>query len=114
MPLIPEDDSDNSGLLLGIIVMVGIGICVAGKVFLNFKKPKFVNNDDLEIGTELDTFGGTNPLAGDTDSLSDLATMLSLPFEQRQARDLNPEEYDKLSPRQRQQYIFGLRHELNP
>lgn len=114
VPLIPEDDSDNSGLLLGIIVMVGIGICAAGKVFLNFKKPKFVNNDDLESGTEFDTFGGTNPLAGDDDSLSELATILSLTEKERHARDLNPEAYDKLSPKQREEYINGLRHELNP
>jgi len=112
--LIPEDNSVNSGLLLGIIVMVGIGICAAGKVFLNFKKPKFVNNDDLESGTEFDTFGGTNPLAGDDDSLSELATILSLSKEERQIRDLNPKAYDELSPRQRKQYINGLRHELNP
>ena len=112
-PLIPEDDSVNPGLLLGIIVMVGIGICAAGKVFLNFKKPKFVNNDDLESGTEFDTFGGTNPLVSN-DPLTELATMLSLTEEQRQARDLNPIEFDKLSPRQRQQYIFGLKNKLNP
>ena len=112
-PLIPEDDSVNPGLLLGIIVMVGIGICAAGKVFLNFKKPKFRNNDKIE-GTEFDTIGGTNPLAGDDDSLSELATILSLSEEERQARDLNPIEFDKLSPRQRQQYIFGLKNKLNP
>lgn len=113
VPLILEDDSDNSGLLLGIIVMVGIGICAAGKVFLNFKKPTFVNNNDLE-GTEFDTIGGTNPLAGDDDTLSELATILSLSEEERQARDLNPIEFDRLSPRQRQQYIYGLKNELNP
>jgi hypothetical protein len=106
--LISEDNSDNRGLLLGIIVIIGIGVCAAGKVFLNFKKPEFVNNDDLE-GTELDIIDGTNPLAGDTDPLSELASILTLSDEERQARDLNPETYDGLSPRQRQQLILGLR-----
>jgi hypothetical protein len=113
-PLILEDDSVNPGLLLGIIVMVGIGICAAGKVFLNFKKPKFVNNDDSEGDTELDVMGGRpNPLSQDIDSLIETADLLNLSKRGIEARQFNPQEFDELSPRQQLLVINGLQ-QLNP
>ena len=46
--------------------------------------------------------------------LSPIYSFSSLSDKERQARDLNPKKYDPLSPRQRQQFIIGLRHELGP
>lgn len=110
VPLIPEDDSDNSGLLLGIIVMVGIGICAAGKVFLNFKKPKFVNNDDLE-GTELDTFGSSvNPIAN-PDPLDAKLAKQSLTSEQLNTvtrLGISAYTYLQMHPNERQNLINRL------
>lgn len=109
--LIPEDDSDNSGLLLGIIVMVGIGICAAGKVFLNFKKPKFVNNDDLE-GTEFVTYStNQNPLSTNVDALSARADKASLtPTELAESTllGISATQYINLTPGQRSDMINKL------
>jgi hypothetical protein len=113
-PLIPEDEGDISGLLLGIIIIVGASLSVCAitrKNHYNFKKPTYINNDDLEEGTELTTYSNTNPSFTEVDALTARADKASLTLQQlaeATSLGMSATKYVDLSPRQRFEMINKL------
>jgi len=115
LPLIPEDESYISGLLLGIIIIVGASLSVCAitrKNYYNFKKPMHINNDDLDVGTELTTFSSNiNPLNIEVDALSARADKASLTFqelEEATSLGMSATKYLNLTPRERADMINKL------